>query len=121
MVNFSDWLGTNSPADESFYAARAWSLIQRKPQNIVLQRGTTSLAAQTVRVTYSTEETPIEGMGGAQGSRRDVVVFGVKNHPTVTDTDIKRGDKFSYEDRLFKITDVITNLGSIQATGEAVS
>ena len=123
MVDFADWLHADSPADESLYAARAWNLILRNPVELVFKRGNTMLETQTVRVEYDNEESPIQGSSGAQGSRRDVIVYGVKNHPNedVLDTDIKRGDQFSYLGRHFKVTDVIVNLGSVQAMTEAVS
>ena len=123
MVNFADWLQNNSPEDESVLAVTAWNLVLRNPTELSFKRGSTTLAVQTVRVEYSNEEAPIQGVSAAQGSRRDVVVFGVKNHPNedVADTDIRRGDHFSYNGRLFKVTDVIVNLGSVQATTEAAS
>ena len=123
MVNFSDWLGTNSPADESVFAAQIWSTIQHDPASIAFVRGSTTLAAQTVRVTYSNMQRESEGKSGAMTAKREVVVFGVKGHPSddVPDTDIQRGDQFSVDGRGFKVVDVIAVLGGIQATTEAVS
>lgn len=123
MVNFADWLSSNSPADESLYAARQWNLIKRSPKSIVLKRGATTLTAQTVRIEHDNEERHIEGVSGAQGSIREVIVFGVKGHPDeeVLDTNIQRGDQFSYLGRLYRVTDVIVNMGTVQAWTEAVS
>jgi hypothetical protein len=124
MVNFSSWLnGENSPADEYKYAGRAWTRIQYNPTSIILTRGSITLAAQTVSIHDGNEEQHIEGTGGAQGSKRETIIFGVKGHPddAVADTDIKRGDKFSRNGRLYVVTDVTEKFGSVQAWTEAVS
>ena len=125
MVNFDDWLsGGNSPMDESLFAVRAWRLIQRKPGSIALTRGTTVLAAQTVRIEYGTDETEIKGRSGAMVARRDIVVFGVKGHPdteNVPDTDIRRGDIFTLNGQGFRVTDVVHVVGGVQAQTEAIT
>lgn len=65
----------------------------------------TQLAAQNVR---------IEVLGGssftnerrgdvAERGKIQVGVFGYLNHPTETDTDIKRGDTFPYGDQVFEV------------------
>jgi hypothetical protein len=117
------WLSVNSPQDESRFAVRQWNLILRNATSVVLVRGTQTLAAQTMSVQPGNEERPVEGQSGAQGSKREVIIFGVEGHPdeTVADTDIKRGDQFLYNGRFYKVTDVIKNKGSIQAWTEAVS
>jgi hypothetical protein len=124
-LGFDDWMsGSNSPMDESLFAVRAWRLIQRKPVSITIKRGkTTTLAAQTVRVEYSNEERPVEGASGAYGTRRDIVVSGVKGHPSeaVADTDIQKSDIFVYEGRSMKVLDIALVVGGIQANCEAIS
>lgn len=121
MVNFGDWLGlNNSSAGENRYAIHQWKIIQRNPNSITLKRGTTTLAAQTVSIQPGNEEHQAE-VNGVSVTVRDIVIFGVNGHPTVNDTDIKKGDQFAYLGRLYKVTDVIVNMGSKQAWAEAVS
>jgi hypothetical protein len=121
MVNFDDWMDEgNSPEGENRYASDQWRLIQANPKSIVLKRGTTTLAAQTVSIQPGNEEHQTE-VNGVSMTVRDIVIFGVSGHPSVADTDIKKGDQFSYLGRLYKVTDVIVNVGSKQAWAEAVS
>lgn len=126
MVGFNDWLSEDSPSDESLeemvaqYAVDQWNHIQRHRQSITLVRGATTLAAQTVSIQPGNEEHQAE-INGVSVTVRDIVIFGVVGHPTVADTDIKKGDQFAYLGRLYKVTDVIVNEGSKQAWAEAIS
>jgi len=109
---------------ESRFAVQAWELILTKPISIIIKRGkTTVLAAQTVRVEFGNEERPVEGASGAYGTRRDIVVFGVKGHPSedIADTDIQKSDIFVYEGRSMKVLDIVLVVGGIQANCEAIS
>ena len=128
MVNFGTWRSANnSSADESQRAVSAWSLIQRSPTEITLKRLGT---AQTVRVEYSNTERELVG-SSAGAVKRDVVVFGVRNHPGVpdgagglspiADTDIRRDDQFALNGQLFKVVDMVFVLGGLQAHAQALS
>jgi hypothetical protein len=122
MVNFGDWLSVNnSSGGENRYAIHQWKIIQRNPNSITLKRGSTSLAAQTVRIQPGNEERQIELPTGKSVTVREIVIFGVVGHPTVADTDIRKDDQFSYLNRLYKVTDVIENQGSKQAWAEAIA
>lgn len=123
MVNFADWMNNNqSPVDESLRAVRVWNLIQRNPTAITILRSSIILTEQTVRVEYSNTERQFEG-SSADGVKRDVVIFGVRNHPDedVLDTDIKRGDLFELNEQEFKVNDVMFVPGGIQVSAEALS
>jgi hypothetical protein len=122
MVNFDDWMDEgNSPEGENRYASDQWRLIQINQKSIALKRGSTTLAAQTMSIQPDSEERQIELPNGKTITVRDVVIFGIVGHPTLDDTDIQKDDQFSYRRRLYKVTDVIENTGSLQAWAEAIA
>ena len=126
-LGFDEWMaGGNSPMSESNYAIRQWRLIQRKPVSITLTRGTATIAAQTVRVEFGNEERREPGASGALSVKRDVIIFGVKGHPTINDvevpdTDIRKADIFEYEGQKLKVVDVFPKVGMIEAHCERFS
>lgn len=121
MVDLNAWLATvgNSP-NNTQRAVDAWKRINDKPVSITVIRQSTTLPAQTVRIEYSESERVITGEANGMSAVRDVVVFGVKNHPTVTNTDLKYGDRFAYDGQIFKVMFVMSTTGEIQANCEAV-
>ena len=122
MPNFNNWVSGGIEAmDEGEFAASAWAIIQRKPAQVVLFRNGTALAAQTMRVEYSNTQKEFDAATDATGSLRDVVLLGVRNHPTEPDTDLKRGDQFGLDGRLFRVTDVIVGVGKVEARTEAIA
>lgn len=121
MPNISGWLGNTriSMIDEGTRAAAAWNRIQDRPTSITLYRNESALGAQTVRLEYSEATTSAERPGVAgQPSERQLIVFGVQDHPTVADTNIQRGDMFRYGTDTYAIVDVILLPGEIQAYTE---
>lgn len=92
------------PIDAALRAERTWLHIQRWPSQIVLTRpavitddepspGPTALPSQTVRVTKDNRPRALRGEMG-EGAELHCVVFGVRDHATLPDTDIERGDTF---------------------------
>lgn len=67
---------------------------------------TSTLAAQTVRIaqrgTTGTETFFRSGAGVV--TRQSVVVLGYKNHPTITDTNLRYGDRFAYNGKYYQVT-----------------
>ena len=124
MVNFNTWMQqNNSSLDESHRAIRAWNLILRNPTEITVLRGSSEvLDPQQVRIEYSNTEREIDG-SSAKGAKRDVIIFGVKNHPDedVLDTDIKRGDLFELNTQDFRVEEVMVVPGGIQVTAKATT
>lgn len=127
MPDFNLWLadaGTLAalPANtEAQRAILAWRAINDKPSSVLFRTaaGADLGAAQTVRlenddVGTTTPETP-----AGIGALRRLVIFGVRNHPTVADTNIKEGYRFNLATDSYRVVDVITSLGEIQATAEA--
>lgn len=129
MLN--NWLRASSSVDgsaadtrEAMYAARTWSLIQESPSSVVLVRGAdTTLSAQTFRVTMSTGGNARKGESNAESQVTDAVLFGVKNHPdsSVADANIRRGDRFSLDGQMYRVTGVIVVAGGVQARAEMIS
>lgn len=119
MPAFEKWTITSEPIPGSDRAVDAWRRIQEKPTSVTIVRGSTPLAAQTVRIEKdSTVDRETEGAAG-RSSMRNVTVFGITNHPTVTDTNIQREDRFVYNGTQYRIIDVLVTLGEVQARAEA--
>lgn len=117
-MNINNIIGNSDFAiDETRRAVAAWRKIQDKPESIIIFRGqATTLTAQTMRIELirgSGKE--IEGKFGETFVRM-ALVFGVKGHPTVSDTDIQRGDSFNYNDTVYQVIDVVEYPGEVVAT-----
>lgn len=121
MVDLSAWLADNADAPvASERAVDAWRRINDKPTSITVNRDGTTLSAQTVRIEYSESERIVTGEANGMSAIRDVVIFGVKGHPTVANTDLKYGDLFTYDGQIFQVLFPISTIGEIQAVAEAV-
>lgn len=123
MPNIDRILQASSAIAPASRAAAAWGRILEKPSSIVIVRGknSTALAVQTVRIEYSDSggfgET--QGKGGMIATQREVTVFGIRDHAKLADTNIQRGDLFTYEEQQFRVRDVVLTIGEIQAHCEA--
>lgn len=117
MPDFAAWRD-----DTTARAEAAWTRIQQRPVSITIRRGTDMLDEQTVRVELSSsarEDLDVRrGLNLLPGVQR-AVVFGVRNHPTVADTDIQRGDRFVLAQTEYEVIAVIVLPGEVQATCEA--
>lgn len=104
-------------------AVRAWKRIQRDPSSIAVERSGNVQTAQTVRIEFSIENNSYAGQGqNTMPSKRDLIIFGVRNHPTVTDTDLERGDRFVIGTSSYEITDVNDIVpGEVQADAVRLS
>lgn len=125
MPDMSAWLGVGGdlasvPTEtEAQRAARAWRRINDKPTSVVFRKpdGTT-LAAQTVRLESDNSASLSESEAGA-APRRKLIIFGVHNHATVTDTNIAEGYRFVSGNDLYRVVDVIDTLGERQGVAES--
>jgi len=97
-------------------AVRTWRRIQHKPSSITIVRGSTTLAAQTVRLDWKTVR-EVRGAAG-EAAERELVILGVAGHPdeTIADTNLARGDRFSHGGGIYQVKDVVSYPGEIQAT-----
>lgn len=122
MLNWGHWL---SQGGESINAGEraiaAWSRIQRDAVSVVLVRGGVNLTAQTVRVVVDTGRAQVSEDGMTTAATRTATLFGVRNHPTVANTDVQRGDLLRLSDGLYKVVAVTHRIGEVQATCEAQS
>ncbi len=117
MPDIHAYLANNCPT-KPFRASAAWNRIQDKPTSVTVLRGNETLAAQTVRLEY--RAMPGEAAGGAGlASVRRVVVFGVRDHATAANTDLKKGDRFVLNgSQEYRVIDVVVYPGELQATAE---
>jgi len=124
MANFDAWLGQgNEPISATSRAVDAWNRINRNPTSItIIQKDETELDTQTVRIEFDNSmDSERKGEGGGMSARRDAIVFGVKNHPMVADTNIQRGDRFAVNGQIYRVVQVILVPGEVQATCEVLS
>jgi len=122
VVNVNALLTGETIGPES-RAADAWKRISEKPSSITIVRGVpkAAIAAQTVRVEYNSGNTGLENRGGAGvSSMQRVTVFGIRDHDTLADTDIRRDDQFAYDGLIFRVISVVKTIGEIQAKCEAL-
>lgn len=125
-LNLDSWLGISSGElavmSASERAVLEWRRISDRPSSIELTRGagqtSVKLAAQTVRIESDNTATWRDGALVTQGVQK-VVVFGVKDHPTITDTDIQRSDRFSIDGVIYEVISIMTPPGEVQAICEA--
>lgn len=126
MPDFNQWLteggpeGTPAPSlTASRRAALAWRRIQEKPTSVSFRTRTGVLAPQSVRLESDSQTRPAQSAAGLAPARR-VVIFGVRDHDTVSDTDIAEGYRFVYLDDEYTVLDVILTLGEVQGMAEAI-
>lgn len=122
-MNFDHWVGSRRRIDTRSRAARAWARIQDRPAVVsIVRNADTTLAAQTVRIEPSDQRTIREVTGGAGTSgRQTIVVFGVRDHESVADTNIDRDDTFQHGNKFYRVVQINLFPGEVQALAEAQS
>ena len=114
MPDFTSWRPGMSITNAADRAVMTWWMIQNNSISLVLYRAGVEQSAQTVRLEF--DNTTVQDTGEAgMTTRRDVTIFGVKDHPTVSDTDIESGDQFAIGTDRFEVDDVLSLPGEIQA------
>jgi len=126
MLSYSSWLSGSAPTTqertlrEQERAADAWRRIQEKPVSITLKTAAgVNRAAQTVRVELDNRASVGESAAGIT-PRMNAIVYGVRNHATVTNTAMAEGDRFVLNGDEYRIVDVIDTIGERQGVAEAV-
>ena|SRR3989304_6974753 len=120
-MSLQDWLATSDHViDPALRAVLAWRRITASPYSVVVRRNGTPLAAQTVRIEYS-PTAHVEDAEVSDPGTTMVTIFGVEDHPTVTDTNLQRGDRFTYLNTVYQVIVVNHMPGEIQARAEAKS
>ncbi len=120
MPDFDVYFGDDEPIDAESRAVDAWSRIQQDPKIIEIIRDGEEVDEQTVRIEFSGTGEEASSPGGRL-SRQRLVVFGVKDHPTEADTDIKPRDRFAINKKQYEVITVINPPGEYQAFCEAMS
>lgn len=97
------------------------SIVFTKPA-VVTKTGTTpatDLDPQAVRITYDVRAMIEQGTAGLAPVLM-ALVDGVKDHPTLSDTDMAEGYVFVYHGDRFRITDTILIPGGIRGIAKAM-
>lgn len=106
-------------------AADTWSRIAENPTVVLFHSSLSGsgyvLDAQSVRIEPDSTVLDVGSSDEGSGYYRRVVIFGVRGHPTIPDTDIQRGYRFVYMGHEFYVCDVIYRRGEVQAYAEMVS
>ena len=85
----------------------------------MIDRDSDPVAAQTVKLTYNQDATWVGGDDAiGKSATRDIVIFGIKDHPTVTATDLQTGDRFAVGKIVYEIRDVFDVPGGISARAQ---
>ncbi len=117
MPDFAAWRD-----DTAARAQVAWERITERSVEISIRRGANTLDPQTVRIELgdsAREDLDVRrGLNIVPGVQR-AVVFGVRNHATVPDTNIQGGDRFVVSITEYEVIGVISVLGQVQAFCEA--
>lgn len=127
MFSLSSWLGgtqktaAQRAVREQRRAAHADNRINDKWETTTTvafkNAAGTTLAAQEVRIESDNSATPSESAVGT-APKRKVIVYGVRDHATIADTDIKEGYRFVLLNDVYKCVDIILNPGEIQGIFE---
>lgn len=126
MPDFNAWMG-NPPTlggwlDDLTDAVGVAEMIAHKPVSITVQRQAGTLTAQTVRLDLLSSVASDTVSGPVTLGIMRVLILGYRNHPTIADTDLKRGDIFAHDGQRYKITQIDTTYPDrLQAVGEAQS
>jgi hypothetical protein len=108
------------------FAVDTWNTILERPSTIIVTRGTASnteysLEPQIVRVEVfqgvrQVGETRSEFINI---SKQYVIVIGIKDHPVIPDTNLKRGDTFFFDGLQWEIKDYVPTVpGRLLVSGE---
>lgn len=118
MPNFNTWGGIKPLGNWRDDINRAYDtarLIAEQPTTITLIRAGATLAAQTVRLERS-NSTPGELTANiARVAETEVVIIGYRGHPTIADTDVKRGDRFVHSGQTYEVIQVDARLDRVFA------
>lgn len=119
-IDLSLWLYDTEAIPAANRAAAAWNRINDKPSSVAFKNvAGTILAAQTVRIEYDNGMSQSEAESGLTAVRK-LIVFGVRGHGTVANTDIKEGYRFVYDGDEYRCFSTILTIGEIQGTFEVI-
>lgn len=118
MPNFNAW-GSLKPLgdwrDEINRAYDTARLIAEQPTVITFIRAGATLAAQTVRLERSNNIPSELTANIARVAETEVVIIGYRGHPTITDTNVRRGDRFVHSGQTYEVIQVDARLDRVFA------
>lgn len=123
-TSIDGWMSNESPyfaPSETGLAVDGWLLIAEKPTSIVIKRGAANRPAQTVRIEYDTTSNNDLQAPSGSSAKLKAIVFGIQDHPTRADTDIRRDDRFVFNGQQFVVMSIVYQTGQIQANCEALT
>jgi hypothetical protein len=122
MASIDAWQGSTeplsnwTPGDRGVDIAR---LIAAQPSSITVNRNGTLLSAQTVRVDPISGDSRIAGSQSGGTSRQRALVLGYRSHTSITDTDLRMGDRFVLDDLAYQVIELMPGLAEcLQALAE---
>lgn len=122
-LDIGAWLSTGGggpAAQEATRAGLAARRIADKPTSVAFRTPSGStLSAQTVRIESDSSASATMSAAGKNAERR-VVVFGIRNHASLPDTDVAEGFRFVWEGEEYRVQAIVLTLGEVQALCEAV-
>lgn len=115
MPDIDAWAGDTFPLstwlDDADPAVDNARIVGDKTTSITVLRAGSELSAQTVRL----EDLRGERQGRSDSAYTgmfDMLVLGYEGHPSITDTDLQRGDRFAVEGEMFEVVVVTPALGN---------
>lgn len=119
-VNLVQWLYDTEAIPAANRAAAAWNRINDKPSSIAFKNAAGTLqAAQTVRIEYDNSASESESVAGETAVRK-LIVFGIRGHSTLANTDIREGYRFVYDSDEYRCVSTILTIGEIQGVFEVI-
>lgn len=119
-VNFFAWLSDTTAIDANGRSAAAWKRINDKPTSVAFKTTNgTVLSAQTVRLEWDSNASESESPAGVTAVRK-LIIFGVRDHATVANTNVGEGYRFVYSGDEYRVIDTLLTIGEIQAFCEVV-
>lgn len=129
MSDLITWMGATIPtaaqrtAKAQRRAAHTWRRLNDKEQPVTSvafkNASGTILAAQTVRVEWDNRASMVSSAAGSS-AKMNLVVYGIRNHPTLPTTDIKEGYRFVLNGDEYRCSEVIETLGERQGIFVAI-
>lgn len=120
MPDINSWAGNTFPLgdwlDDIHAAVDTARILADKAVSVVLVRAGAELAAQDVRIEDLRDRPRRYQTEAGETALAEILVLGYSGHPTITDTDIQRGDRFALDGVSYKIVAVVPGLQySLQA------
>lgn len=124
MPDFDAFWGSRGKAaslwDDPNRAVDVATMIQDHPTSVTLTRGSTPLEAQNVLANTSQSPTVPSGAGGQPGQDR-LVLIGTRDHDTLDDFDVQKGDRLMLNGTAWRVIMVDkTYPGQTVATCEGI-